>query len=131
MGWCVHVGERQGPRDRHQKREIDRTRKKREMRTHQQNAPSFKPQLGVFDDIFLFVFFPHPPLSLSLVKRAITCPGRAHIKQTLVLSPEPDTAKLHCFQMLISDPAPLIPPSLHLCACPFLLVSFSSLHTAA
>lgn len=122
-GWgavtCVRTWHRETETERQtsKRRKRRRGKKRREPLTHKQNALSFKPQLWAFDGIFFFLC---PPLSLSLVKGAITCPGQSHIKQTLVLSPEPDSAKLHCFQMLITNPVSLQPPPLN---CSFLSLS--------
>lgn len=58
---CARTRERQGPRDRHQKRKIDKNRKKGEMQTNKQNVPGFKPPLGVFDDVF-FIHLSVSPL---------------------------------------------------------------------
>lgn len=103
---CVYIRERETKRQTSRGREME-GEKKRETLTHKQNASCFNPQLlRIWQH-----FFSYPPLSLSLVKRAITCPGQSHIKQTLVLSPEPDSAKLHCFQMPITNPPSLQPPS--------------------
>lgn len=62
----------------------------RETLTPEQNVPSFNPPLRAFDEVSFFFPFSYPLLSPSLIKRAITCPGQSHIKQTLALSPEPD-----------------------------------------
>lgn len=118
---CVY--KRPRPRQRHWE-----LRGREEIR-RKQNAPSFNPQLRAFGDVFSY-----PPLSFSLVKRAITCPGEAHIKQTLVLSAEPDSAKLHCFQMLVTKthlhpPRTLLHFFPHFSVCqllPFQLFFFSS-----
>lgn len=93
---CVYVRDRDQDRDIKMEEGKEMKRKKTTL-THKQNASSFYQQLRAFDDVFSY-----PPLSLSLVKRAITCPAQSHIKQTLVLSTEPDSAKLHCFQMPVT-----------------------------
>lgn len=65
MGLCVHVRERDRDPEIDIKRgKLTETEKKREMQTHKQNAPSFKPQLGVFDDGFFVVFFSSTSQSL-------------------------------------------------------------------
>lgn len=83
----VCVCKRQRPRHRHW-----------EGGKKSENAPIF-----ITHSLERLAMFFHILLSVSpLVKRAITCPGEAHIKQTLVLSAEPDSAKLHCFQMPVT-----------------------------
>ena len=96
QGVGVYVTERQMYREM-EKNQMRRHRERRRHEAHEQNAFSFHPKLRTFDNVFSYL-----PLRLSLIKRAITCPGRSHIKQTLVLSAEPDSAKLHCFQMPVT-----------------------------